>query len=145
MFDELGAVNIGNEDWCHEWFVQLLHQVDSVLALRANHNAIRMHEIGNCTTFAQKFGIADDVEVCAVTIVSLDRFSHLFACFHRHRAFVHDHPIIRQHARDFARDFLEKAQIDIAISLLWGWNGDKNDLCVVHAVLNAAAETQSLG
>jgi hypothetical protein len=43
MFDELGAVYIGNEDRRHEWFVQLFHQVDGVLALRSNHDAIRMH------------------------------------------------------------------------------------------------------
>ena len=43
MFDELGAANISHKDRCHEWLINLLHEIDGMLALRSNHDAIRMH------------------------------------------------------------------------------------------------------
>ena len=116
-----------------------------MLALRSNHDAIRMHQIGNRTAFTQKLRITNNIELCAVAIVSLDRFSHFFACLYRHRALVDNYPIVSHYPRDFPRDFLEKTKIDIAIWLLGSGNGDKNDLRVVHAFLDAAGETQSLG
>jgi hypothetical protein len=43
MFDEFGTANIGHENRSHEGFVDFLHQVDGVLALRANYDPIRAH------------------------------------------------------------------------------------------------------
>src|SRR6266566_335971 len=128
MFDELGAINISYKNRCHEWLINLLHEIDGMLALRSNHDAIRMHQIRNCTAFAQKFRIADNIEVSAVAVISFDRFSYFFARLYRNCALVDNYPIVGQYPCDFARDFLEKAKIDIAIGLLGSGNGDKNDL-----------------
>src|SRR5713101_5143912 len=128
MFDELGAANISHKDRCHEWLINLLHEIDGMLALGSNHDAIRMHQVCNRTAFAQKFGIADNIEVGAVAVISFDRFSHFFARFHWYRALVDNHSIIGQYRGDVARDFLEEAKIHIAIWLLGSGNGDKNDL-----------------
>src|SRR5205823_1970268 len=42
VLNELGAVNSGYEHGRHERLVNLFHQIDSVLTLRANHDAVRM-------------------------------------------------------------------------------------------------------
>ena len=144
MLDQLGRIDVRDYDRRVERRINLPQSSNRALRADPDHNSVWLHQILYRKSLAQKFGIADDVEVCAVTIVSLDRFSHLFACFHRHRAFVHNHPIIRQHACDFARDFLEKTKIDIPACLLGSGNGDKNDLRIIYAVLDAAAETQAL-
>ena len=41
VLDQLGAVDVGHENRRHERFVNLLHQVDRLLALRADDDAIR--------------------------------------------------------------------------------------------------------
>src|SRR5437667_11271283 len=128
MFDELRAINVSHKDRCHEWLINLLHEIDGMLALRSDHDAIRMHQIRNCTAFAQKFGIAHNIKFRTVAIVALDRFSYFLARLYRHRALVNNYPIVGQYRCDLARDFLEKTKIDIAIRLLGSGNGDKNDL-----------------
>src|SRR6266567_4132071 len=100
MFDQFGAVNISHEDRRHEWLIDFLHEINGVLALRPNHDAIRMHQIGNRTAFTQKLRIANNIELCAVAIVSLDRFSHFFARLYRHRALVDNYPIIARSISD---------------------------------------------
>ena len=72
MLDELGAVNISHQDRRHKWLINLLHQIDGMLALRSDNNAIGMHQIRYCTAFTQKFRVADHIEVRAVAVVSFD-------------------------------------------------------------------------
>src|SRR5260370_31151254 len=107
MFDELGAANISHKDRCHEWLINLLHEIDGMLALRSNHDAIRMHQVCNRTAFAQKFRIADNIEVGAVAVISFYRFSHFFSPFHWLCAPVVNHSIILTYRSDLPRDFLE--------------------------------------
>jgi hypothetical protein len=72
MFNKLGTANVGHEDRCHERLIDLFHQIDGVFALRSDHDPVRMHEISHCAAFAQKFRIADHVELCAVAVISFD-------------------------------------------------------------------------
>ena len=43
MFDELGAVDISDQYGCHEWLINLLHEIDGMFALRSDHNTIWTH------------------------------------------------------------------------------------------------------
>ena len=142
MFDEFGAVNISHQDRRHKRLINLLYEIDGVFALCSDDNAIRTHQIRYCTAFAQKFGVADHIEVSAMAVVSFDRFGHFLARFHGHCALVNYHTIISQNSRDFSRNFFKKTQIDIAIGLLRSRHGDEDDLRVVYSLLNAAGETQ---
>ena len=72
MFDELGAVNISHQYRRHEWLINFFHEIDGVFALRSDHNAIWMHQVGYRTAFAQKFRITDHIEVRAVAVISFD-------------------------------------------------------------------------
>jgi len=72
MLDELSAINIRHQYWRHKRLIKLLHEIDGVFALRSDHDAIRAHQIGYCTTFPQKFRITDYVEVGAVAVISFD-------------------------------------------------------------------------
>src|SRR6266516_6376466 len=142
MFDEFGAVNISHQDRRHERLINLLHEIDGVFALCSDDNAIRTHQIRYRTAFAQKFGVADHIEVSAMAVVSFNRFGHFLARFYGHCALVNDHTIISQNSGDFSRNFFKKTQIDIAIGLLRSRHGDEDDLRVVYSLLNAAGETQ---
>ena len=75
-------------------------------------------------------------------VVAFDRFGDFLAGFHRHGAFIDDHPIIGQNASDLACDLLDVAKIDISIWLLRRGDGDKDDLRIINAFLNAAAKPQ---
>src|ERR1043166_9309310 len=112
MFDQFGAVDVGHENRRHEWFVDLLHEVDSVFALRANHNPVRMHQVGHRAAFTQKFGIADHVKLGPVPVIALDGLADFFARFNWDRALVHDHTITRSDARYLAGHFFDKAEVD---------------------------------
>ena len=144
VLDQLGAVDIGDENRRHERLVNFLHQVDRALALRADDDPVRVHQVGHGAAFAQEFRIAHDVEFGAVSVVALDRFGDFFAGFHRHGALIDDDAIIGQDAGDFARDFFDETEIDAAVGLLRRRHGDEDDLRVVDAFLDAAGEAQAL-
>ncbi len=145
MLDQLRAVDIGDQNRRHERLVNLFHQVDRALALRADHDPIGLHQIGHRAAFAQEFRIAHDVELGPVFVVALDRVRDLLAGLHRHGALVDDDAIVRQHAGDLARDFLDETQIDAAIGVLRRGHGDENDLPVSDAFLDAVGEAEPLG
>ena len=44
VLDQLRAVDVGDEDRRHERLVDLLHQVDRALALRADDDAVGIHQ-----------------------------------------------------------------------------------------------------
>src|SRR5207247_6663656 len=94
------------------------------------------------TAYAQKFGVADHIEVSAMAVLSFNRFGHFLARFHGHCALVNYHTIISQNSGDFSRNFFKKTQIDIAIGLLRSRHGDEDDLRAVDSLLNAAGERQ---
>ena len=104
VLDQLRAVDVGHENRRHERLVNLLHQVDRALALRADHDSIGFHQVSHRAAFAQELRIADDVELRAVLVVAFDRLRDFFAGLHRHGALVDDHAIIGQDAGDLARD-----------------------------------------
>src|SRR6266545_1259148 len=69
MFDEFGAVNISHQDRRHKRLINLLHEIDGMFALCSDDNAIRTHQIRYRTAFAQKFGVADHIEVSAIGLL----------------------------------------------------------------------------
>src|SRR5207237_10405478 len=68
----------------------------------------------------------------------------LCTCLHSHSAYITNHYVIIEEACYFTSDFLQKAEIDIAIGLLWSRNGDKDDLRILYAVFYTAGETQPM-
>src|SRR5438067_1370768 len=142
VLDQFRAVDVGHKDRRHERLVDLFHEIDGVFALRADHDAVGLHQVGHRAAFAQEFRIADDIELGPVSVVTLDRFAHLLAGFHRHRAFVHDHAITGQDIGDIARDFLDEAEIYATVRLRRRRHGDENDLRIIHAFPGTGAETQ---
>ena len=82
----------------------------------------------NSAALPQKLRITDNVELCTVPVVALDRFRDAFASFHRHCALIDNHPIISEDVGDFARNFFDKAKIDISIWLWRRWHRDEDDL-----------------
>src|SRR5437868_11638091 len=112
--------------------------------LRSDDYAIGLHQIADGTAFAQKFRIADDIELRPMSIVALDRFGYFLACFYRNRAFIDNYPVVGQDPGNFARHFLNKTEIDAAVVLGRGRNGDEDNLRILHSFLNATGEVQSL-
>src|SRR6266446_780209 len=145
MFNQLGAIDVGHQNRRHEWFVDLLHQVDGVFALRANHDTIRVHQVGYSAVFAQEFGIADNVKFRAMPVIAFDRFTNLFAGFDGHRALVHDYPVARQDSGDLTRNFFNKAEVDATVWLLWRRHSDEDNLRILDPVLNATSEPEPVG
>src|SRR2546423_7154272 len=98
----------------------------------------------NGAAFAEEFRITDHVELRFAAIVALDRFSHTLAGFHRDGALIDDDSIVGQNIGDLARDFFDKAKIDISVGLGRSGHRDENDLRLVYAFANAAAEMQTV-
>src|SRR6266576_675903 len=145
MLYSLRAVDIGNKNRRHERLVDFFHQIGRMFALRTDDDPVGMHQIVNGAAFAQKFRIADDVELRAVTIITLNRLGHFFTGFYRHRALIDDHAIISEDAGDLARDFFDEAQVDAAVALRWSRHRNENDLRVIDAFFNTIAEAQPMG
>src|SRR5450432_3697243 len=142
MLNQLSAVYVGDENWRHERLVDLFHEVNGVFALCANHDAVRLHQVGDRAAFAQELRIAHDIKFSAVPVIALDRLANLFAGFDWHCALVHDHAIACHDAGNLPRDLFDKAEIDAAVRLLRSRHGDKDNLRVLDAVLNAAGKTK---
>src|SRR5205085_11429954 len=95
-------------------------------------------------SFAKIFGVADEVELGAMLVIALDRVPHFVAGLYRHRALVDDDAIAGEHAGDFARHFLDETQVDAAVGLLRRRHGDKNDLRIIDAFLEAAGKPKPM-
>src|SRR5438477_5704113 len=77
-------------------------------------------------------------------VVSLDRLGHFFSGFYRNSALIHYYSIARKNDGDLPCDLLDVAEIDLSIWLLWRWHGDKNDLRIIDAFLDAFGKAQPL-
>ena len=108
MLDQLGTVDVGYKNRSHEWLIHFFHQIDRMIALRADHDPIGVHQVADCASFPKKFRVADDVELCAVTIVTLDRLSHFFAGLNGHGAFIDNDAIAGQDPGNLPRDFFNE-------------------------------------
>ena len=62
VLDEFGGVDVGDDDRRVERRVNLLHRGDGPLRADADDHAVGLHQIADGKTFAEKFGIADDVK-----------------------------------------------------------------------------------
>ncbi len=144
MLDEFGAVDVGDEKGGHERFVDLLHQGRGALAVRAEDDAVRLHEIGHGRTFAEELGVRDDVEL-GIRGVALDRLGDLFPGFHRNGRLV-DHDLVALDARgDFPGHLLDELQVHRPVWIRWGRHRDEDDLAVINPLLGARGEGKPTG
>ena len=121
------------------------HRRHGPLRADADDNAVRFHQILDGKTFAEKFRITDHVEFDARLAVALDRFGHLFTRPHGHGAFVHNDPIGRHGAGDFAGDLFDETQVDGPVRQRRGGHGDENDVGLFHALGGAGREVEPAG
>src|SRR6266404_3372956 len=145
MLNQLGAIDVGDQNGSHEWLVNFFHHVDGVFALRSDDDPIGLHQIADSAAFAEKFRIANDIELRSVSIVAFDRFGYFLTRFYRNCALVDNHPVVGQHPGNFARHLLNKTEIDAAVMLRRSRDGDEDDLRILDPFLNAAGEAQPLG
>ena len=57
VFDEFGAVHVGDEDGGLERIIHAAHEVGSAVARCADDDAVGLHEVGHGAAFAEEFGI----------------------------------------------------------------------------------------
>src|SRR5207237_1328385 len=74
-----------------------------------------------------------------------DGFGDFLAGFYGHRAFVDDDAIVGKYRSDFARDLFDETEVDASVWLLRSRHGDKDDLRIIDAFLDAAAKTEAMG
>src|SRR5205807_4653751 len=103
-----------------------------------------MHQVANGAAFAQKFRIADHVELRAAAVIALNRFGNAFAGFHRNGALVDNDTIVGQDIGNLARDLFDEAKIDFAIGLGRRGHGDEDDLGLIDAFADAIAKVQAM-
>ena len=115
-----------------------------MFTLRTDDDPVGMHQIVNGAAFAQKFRITDDVELRAVTIITLDRFGHFFPGLYRHGALIDDDAVIGQDTSNFARDFFDKAQVYAAVGMRRGGHRNENNLRVINPFLDAFGKAESV-
>jgi len=146
VFDEFGAIDIGDKDGSFEGLVDLFHEIGGALAGRADDDPIWVHEIGNGGAFAKKLGITDHIEFGAF-VVALDGFGDFFAGFDGDSGFIDDHAIVAwlEDAGDFAGDAFDVGEVDAAIGLGGSGNGDEDDLGVIDAVFDGVGEAEAIG
>src|SRR4030095_3435220 len=144
MLYYLRAVDIGDKNRRHERLVDFFYQIDRLFTLRTDDDPVGMHPIVNGAGFAQKFRIADDVELRAVTIVTLDRFGHFFTGLYRHGALIDDDAVIGQDTSNFARDFFDKAQVYAPVGMRRRGYRDENNLRVINPFLDAFGKPESV-
>ena len=93
VLDQLGGIHVRNQDWGLERLVHALHQIRCLLAGGANDDAVRVHQIRHCATFAEELRIRDHVEF-RVAIVAADGVAHLLTGLHWNGGFVHNHAVL---------------------------------------------------
>ena len=147
MFDEFRRIDIRDKNRRHEWLVNFLHHGHSALAVSTDDNSIRLHEIRHSATLPEKFRIAYDIELGTSLVVTANRFSDFFPGFNRHRAFIDDHAILTglENGRNLTGDLLNVGKINAAIGLGRRGHSNKYDIGIVHALLRAGSEMQTLG
>ena len=145
MLNQLGAIDVGYENGGHERLVNFFHHVDGMFALCSDDDSIGLHQIADSAAFAEKFRIANDIELRSESIVAFDRFGYFLAGFYRNRALVDNHPVVGQDPGNFPRHLLNKTEIDAAVMLRRSRDGDEDDLRILDPFLNAAGEAQPLG
>ena len=108
-----------------------------------NHDPVRLHQILDGESLAQKLRVADDVEMHPGLAVAFDRFRHLVAGFDRHGAFIHHNFVAGHGAGDFPRDLLDETQIHRPVRQRRSRDGDQDDLRFFNAFGGAGGEAQA--
>ena len=145
VFDQLGGVDVGDDDGGFERLIDFLHRGDGTGGAGADDNPIGLHQIFDGETFAEEFGVAHHVELHLGLAVALDGFGHLVAGAHGHGALVHDDLVARHGGGDVAGHDLDETQIDGAVGLRRGGHGDEDDVGVLDAFAGAGGETEAPG
>ena len=142
VLDQLGGVDVGDDDRRFERSINLLHLRHGPFVEDADHDAVGVHQILDGATLAQKFGIADDVKIHFVFVVTADRLGHFLAGLDGHGRFIHDDLVLGHRARDLARHFLDETHVHRTIRLRRRRHGNENHFGFFDALGNLARETQ---
>ena len=145
VLDELGAVDVRHEHGSHERLIHLLHDGQGAVAVAADDDAVRLHQVLHGAAFAKELRIAHHIKLHTRAGVAADGLRHTLAGLYRHGALVHHHAVAVEEAGDLAGHLLHKAQVHAAVWLGRGGHGDEQHLAMVHAFFRAGGETQALG
>src|SRR5258708_22260576 len=104
---------------------------------------MRLKKINDSETSAKKLRFADNIDVKFDFVVPPYRIGNFFCGLHRDSALVDNHPILFEHYGNLTSDLLDVSQIDAAIGLSLGRNGDEYDLGFIDSVLDTAGKLQA--
>ena len=96
MFDQLGRIDVGNNNWSVERLINAPHRLDWTLRTHTDHYAVWLHEILHRKPFAEKFRIAHHVKFHTGFAVALDCFGNFIAGFYGNGALI-DHDFVAGH------------------------------------------------
>ena len=145
VLDQLGRLDVGDDDRRMEGGVKALHGLDRPRRGDADDHAIRLHKIRDGRTLPQKLRIAHHIEVNLALGKPSDGLGHFLPGPDRHGALVHDDFVTGHDGGDVARDSFHKTQIHRSVRLRRGRNGDKNEIGTLDALLRAAGEAKPAG
>lgn len=145
MLDQFGGIDVGHHDGRLERSVNFLHGLDGALGLDADNDAIGLHEILDGETFAEKFGIADNVEFDLCLAVAGDGFGDFLAGLDGDGAFIDDDFVAAHACSDVAGDAFDEGEVDGAVRLRRCGDADKNDVGIFDAFLGGSGERESAG
>lgn len=145
MFDEFGAVDVCDENGSDEGFVDFLHDGEGAVAVATDDDAVGVHEVFDGAAFAEEFGVGDDVEFDGWFGVAADGLGDAFAGSDGDGAFVDDDAVAIEADGDFSGDFFDVAEVDAAVWLGWGGDGDEDDFAEADAFFCGGGEVEAVG
>jgi hypothetical protein len=130
--------------------VELGHQVDGALVLggSADHDPVRLGEVGDCGAFLQELRVRDDAERRGGA--ALREFvghggAHLVGRAHRHRTLVDDQLVVGHVPADVARGGQHVLEVGRAVLVGRRTDGDELQRAEVDGLLDVGRELQASG
>ena len=145
VLDQFGAVDVGDENRCHERLIYFLHHRQRAVAVATNDDAVGFHEVIHRAAFAEELGIADDIEFHTGLGIAADGLGDALAGFHGHGAFVHDDAVAAEADGDFTRDLFDETEVNTSIFLRRGGHRNEDHFAVIDSIGGAGGELEALG
>lgn len=109
----------------------------------ADDDAIGLHEVFDGEAFAKEFWIADDVELDFRFAIAGDGFGDFLAGLYRDGAFINDYFVTFHRAGDVAGDALDEGEVDGAVGLGRGGDGDEDNVGIADAIIGGGGEGEA--
>ena len=148
VLDQLGRVDVGDENGSDERLVNLLHVGQRALVVGTDDDAVGVEEVIDGAAFAEEFGVRHDAELDAGRGVAADGLLDLVAGLHGHCGLVHDHAVAElrgQALGDLAGDLFDEGKVHGAVGLWRGRHGDEDHLAIADAFFGGGGELQAAG